>query len=170
LIRELDIPLDPVPCPRPRISKFGAYYPAKYRKWKAQFAQVIRKAWRDEPINGVLSIGIEIVCKRPAKTKLSTPRPDVDNYAKAVLDGCNGIVWGDDTQVIHLRITKRWAPKSEPGKIRMSVAWGTSLAPHAAAGTTLHGTQTATATALAAARTSTAAAICPTCLRPPTAP
>lgn len=155
LARELTLPIEPIPCPRPRISRFGAYYPTKYRKWKAQFAKLIQKAWRDGQLTCPVAIEIDIVCKRPAKTKLSTPRPDVDNYAKAVLDGCNQIVWDDDTRVIYLRVTKRWAAKNEPGRIHLCVAWDTSLAPLVAAGTISRGIVMAMGTASVAERTST---------------
>ena len=33
-------------------------------------------------------------------------RPDADNMLKAVLDGCNGVVWKDDCQVVQLYATK----------------------------------------------------------------
>lgn len=38
-----------------------------------------------------------------------TTRPDADNYAKAALDGCNGILFRDDSQVTDLIIRKRYA-------------------------------------------------------------
>lgn len=36
-------------------------------------------------------------------------RPDADNYAKAALDGCSGILFRDDSQVTDLIIRKRYA-------------------------------------------------------------
>jgi Holliday junction resolvase RusA-like endonuclease len=36
-----------------------------------------------------------------------TSRPDIDNYIKAVFDGCNEIVWKDDSQVVQVTATKR---------------------------------------------------------------
>jgi Holliday junction resolvase RusA-like endonuclease len=38
-----------------------------------------------------------------------TTRPDADNYAKAALDGCNGILFRDDAQVTDLIVRKRYA-------------------------------------------------------------
>jgi Holliday junction resolvase RusA-like endonuclease len=39
--------------------------------------------------------------------------PDADNVAKIALDGCNGIVWRDDSQVVRLTASKHYGP--QPG-------------------------------------------------------
>jgi len=36
-------------------------------------------------------------------------RPDVDNIAKTVLDGMNGVVYEDDAQVTYLKVSKKYA-------------------------------------------------------------
>jgi len=38
------------------------------------------------PIDGPLAVGVECVCKRPAKPARGYPMGDVDNYAKGILD------------------------------------------------------------------------------------
>lgn len=38
-----------------------------------------------------------------------TSKPDADNVAKAVFDGCNGITWRDDAQVVEVTVRKRYA-------------------------------------------------------------
>jgi Holliday junction resolvase RusA-like endonuclease len=38
-----------------------------------------------------------------------TTRPDADNYAKAALDGCNGILFRDDSQIADLIVRKRYS-------------------------------------------------------------
>jgi FKBP12-rapamycin complex-associated protein len=43
--------------------------------------------------------------------------PDLDNLAKAVLDGCNGVVFEDDRQVVKLCLTKRYA---QAGRVAVS--------------------------------------------------
>ena len=43
------------------------------------------------------------------KTKQHTQRPDIDNYMKAVLDGMQGVVFEDDSQVFEIFATKTWA-------------------------------------------------------------
>ena len=40
-----------------------------------------------------------------------TTRPDVDNYAKIILDACNGVVFVDDKQVVWLRVSKAYSDR-----------------------------------------------------------
>ena len=40
---------------------------------------------------------------------LPTKKPDLDNIAKIVLDSLNGIAYYDDSQIVDLNITKRYA-------------------------------------------------------------
>jgi Holliday junction resolvase RusA-like endonuclease len=42
---------------------------------------------------------------------LPTSRPDVDNYAKAVLDALNEVVFRDDSQVVQLIAGKRYSER-----------------------------------------------------------
>lgn len=36
-------------------------------------------------------------------------KPDIDNLAKSILDGMNGVVWKDDSQIVSLHVTKVYA-------------------------------------------------------------
>lgn len=38
-----------------------------------------------------------------------TAKPDLDNYAKSILDGMNGVAWIDDSYVVDLRQQKEYA-------------------------------------------------------------
>ena len=35
-------------------------------------------------------------------------KPDIDNVAKSVLDGCNGVIFVSDSQIVNLHITKTY--------------------------------------------------------------
>lgn len=60
-------------------------------------------------LDGPLTVGLVFEFKRPKKTKLHSPRKDLDNLIKSTLDACNGIVYKDDTSIWALHAAKRWA-------------------------------------------------------------
>jgi Holliday junction resolvase RusA-like endonuclease len=128
-MQSIFIDIDPIPCPRPRIVVRGrfptAYYPKPYTEWKERAQDLIETAldaevtatYYDVP----LRLRIENVCVRPKTTKLAHPKPDVDNYAKSVMDALTKAgAWGDDCQVIELLVTKRWAV-GEPAGIHIHI-------------------------------------------------
>ena len=120
---------DPVPQPRPRITARGSFAHAYTPKKHAVHAyrSEIRRAWNDpslvlphEPFSGPVEVSIVCHFARPqsqlrkdGSPKPSAPlypRPDVDNLAKAVLDALTDAgAWGDDSQVVSLKITKKWS-------------------------------------------------------------
>lgn len=63
------------------------------------------------PLTGFLKVHILCSVIKPKSTKLLYPKPDVDNYAKAILDSLNGHLWEDDSQIIELTIQKEWSTK-----------------------------------------------------------
>lgn len=116
------VPGDPVPQPRPRVSTRGgfarAYVPAKhpvhaYRQAVAVAARAAGCGVHGDPVEVV----IDLVFARPkshlrknglAKDAPATPRCDLDNCAKAVLDALNGVAWDDDSQVTRLVVEKTY--------------------------------------------------------------
>lgn len=113
---------DPIPAPRPRAvarGKFASvYHPADYTKWKEALVNEALNAQGipEEPLAGALVVTIHTYVTPPKTTKLTHPGPDVDNYAKGVLDALtqSKAIWADDKQVVDLRITKRWCDLAQP--------------------------------------------------------
>lgn len=116
---ELNLNLEPIACPRPRISKWGAYYPAAYTAWKKKAAKVVRDAVAGisgyQPFTDPIVVTLRFIVQKPKKTKLAVPRPDIDNYIKSIFDACNTIVWSDDTLVVRVDAVKGWSGQHEPG-------------------------------------------------------
>lgn len=112
-----------MPAPRPRfrvIGKFAsAYMPKEYQKWQAEAADRINAGLfgvsGGPRFAGPVAVELAIACTKPKTSKLAYPKPDVDNFAKAVLDAItkDGRVWADDTQVVQLIVSKRWAYSPE---------------------------------------------------------
>jgi Holliday junction resolvase RusA-like endonuclease len=114
----LSLPFAPVPSPRPRVRVIGkfasVYMPKEYMDWKAEVAaHVARQPGLPsaELLERPVSVSLAFHVERPKTTKLAAPKPDIDNYAKSVLDAFNdaGVIWKDDTQVVTLAATKQWA-------------------------------------------------------------
>ena len=125
----IHIPGVPVPKARPRASSIGGkptlYTPATTRAYEQA---VKMAAWaamaKAPPLEGAVSARVVVTLPVPeswSRAKRAdalagrvrpASRPDLDNYVKAVLDGCNGAVWRDDSQIVSLSAEKRYG--SEP--------------------------------------------------------
>lgn len=116
----------PVAKGRARATTIGGmarlYTPAKTRAYEDQVRIAAAMAMGERmPFQGEVTLtitaGVAIPKSFPKKKRLNavagiirpTVKPDADNYAKAALDGCNGILFRDDAQVTDLIIRKRYA-------------------------------------------------------------
>ena len=106
----------PMPTPRPRARVIPGrrpiavfYSPANYKEWQKEAAAELAKIDAVK-VEGSCLVTVENYATRPKTTKLSAPKPDVDNYAKGVLDAItkDGRFWHDDSQVTDLTVSKRW--------------------------------------------------------------
>lgn len=44
--------------------------------------------------------------RRECGTSVPLKKPDVDNYAKGILDALTGVIWEDDNIIVHLEVRK----------------------------------------------------------------
>ncbi len=118
----------PIAKGRPRITTQGrfarAYTPAKTRHYEdlirceAANAMGDRPPY-DEPVSVVVTAyrampkGMSKAARLSAAdgTLKPTTKPDADNYAKAALDGCNAIIFRDDSLVTDLIVRKRFSER-----------------------------------------------------------
>lgn len=138
---------NPKAQPRPRATVRGKhasiYDCGTANEWKYKVAMKLRETVKkldieptDKPV--VLYIDLQIARpkshyyqseKRKGDLKPNAPRwhtskPDVDNFAKAIMDAINDshLVWKDDSQVCFLQITKEYAPANMVGaNIRIDI-------------------------------------------------
>ena len=96
------------------------------------------------PYPGPVEVHLRFLVTKPKTTKLLAPSPDIDNYAKAVLDCLQGSkkdgpgIIEDDKQVIKLTAEKSWTEEESWIQIRLRSLplEGMKPVPHAGAGTT----------------------------------
>lgn len=133
----------PVAQARARFTRAGIMYtPAKTRAWKNTVRDAAWAAMKDcgldRPFDGPVVLNLTFTLPPPAswtkgkreKAVLGhihpASKPDIDNLAKAVMDGINDLnrqedaipVWRDDCQVVHLVAQKRYGPT---GAVRVQV-------------------------------------------------
>jgi Holliday junction resolvase RusA-like endonuclease len=92
------IPGQPRPKGRPRFVKGRVITPGKTVKYEKHVkacaqAAVLRNRW--EQLAGPVALKIVVVTQNKR-------RGDLDNHVKAVKDAMNGVVYGDDRQVVYL--------------------------------------------------------------------
>jgi Holliday junction resolvase RusA-like endonuclease len=124
----LTIPGAPIAKGRPKVSSRGrfprVYTPAKTRRYEDLIKIAAAEVMQDcPPIEGALLLTVTAYVQMPkslskkaraeAMDGIRKPvtRPDADNYAKAALDGCNGVLFRDDSQVTDLIVRKRYSER-----------------------------------------------------------
>ena len=113
---QLVFDIAPLPKERPRFSTRGGqvrtYTPSKTVAFESFIARSAKaQLLKLKPITGLISASLFFEFKRPKRTKLLTPKKDIDNLCKSVLDALNGVLFVDDTQVVDLLANKKWSDR-----------------------------------------------------------
>lgn len=120
------IPGQPVAKGRPKFARRGnfvtTYTPEKTQNYENLVKMAATNAMAGaEPTPGPIALELMLLLQIPAswsKTKraravngavCATKKPDADNVLKGIKDGCNGIVWRDDAQVVQILIHKKYS-------------------------------------------------------------
>ena len=100
------------PIPAKRMTFAGVRNPrhTKRRQMDNYLAYKLSVGWHAKqagavPLSGRLYVRLWVYTSRTGRS-----RGDADNFAKAALDGMNGVVMGDDSQVDDLRVQMRRVP------------------------------------------------------------
>lgn len=99
---------------RPRVTMRGrkaiVYTPRESREYEQRVAWEAKAAGA-RPVDG--PVGVRIICVTSRRN-----RPDLDNAAKSILDGLNGVAYADDSQVVELHV---YAMTGEPERVEVEV-------------------------------------------------
>jgi Holliday junction resolvase RusA-like endonuclease len=121
---------------RPKFARRGvhvvAYTPAETVSYENLVKMAATLAMRGtEPTAGPVALTVSLSMQIPASWSnkrralaaagliAATKKPDADNVLKGIKDGCNGIIWRDDAQVVRIALEKRY---SETPGARVEVA------------------------------------------------
>ncbi|MEB7453251.1 RusA family crossover junction endodeoxyribonuclease [Lysinibacillus sphaericus] len=50
-----------------------------------------------------------------------TTKPEADNLIKGIKDGCNKVIWHDDSQIVEMNVRKFY---SEQPRAEVTIEWG----------------------------------------------
>lgn len=131
----LEVPGQPVPQPRPRVSTRGgfgrAYTPTKHPIHVYRQAIKLVAMACGKKITGPTALVVDAVFQRPPshwrKHDLKPdappwPNADGDNVLKGVADALTDAgVWADDDQVVFWSIRKRYAARSEQARTIITI-------------------------------------------------
>lgn len=126
MIVAFNIPGQPVAKGRPKFARRGAHVVAYTPQKTASYENLVKMAATQamggiEPTAGPVSLCLTLDLQIPASWSkkrramavagaiAATKKPDADNVLKGIKDGCNGIIWRDDAQVVRIMIEKRYS-------------------------------------------------------------
>lgn len=119
------------PKGRPRVGRTHAGHAVMYTPkgtvvYESHVALFATEAMRGtEPLRGPVRVRMIEHRKRPSSARKRdthpTTSPDTDNVVKSILDGCNAIVYPDDSAVVKLYAEKRFASDGLP-RVDITVA------------------------------------------------
>ena len=102
---------------------------AKQTIGKAGLAAMVGR----KPIQGPVRLKLAFMFDWPAsytKTRrwacygnMKDTKPDIDNLAKMVMDGLNGIAWNDDAQVCEIHATKFFSQQETCTRVTIESLW-----------------------------------------------
>lgn len=120
------LPIKPVPASRPRVTRWGTYYLKTYKAYKDAAHEAI-PVCTEPTLDCELGVTIEFICHKPKSTTMVSPRGDIDNHMKAILDAVVGQAATkkqkcrlkkyirDDELISHADVRMRYAqPNEEP--------------------------------------------------------
>lgn len=125
------------PQERPRFSRHGkkviTHDAPKSKNFK-DFVKLV--AWQNKPselITEPIKLQADIYLMPPKKYHtgpkraliasgelLPTTKPDLDNLIKGIKDGCNKVIWHDDSQIVEMNVRKFY---SEQPRAEVTIEW-----------------------------------------------
>lgn len=111
----ITIPGRPIPKGRPRLGIRGrkayVYTPPKTAEYE-KLVGWVAKSLGCKPVDGLVSVSLHVYCRG---------KMDVDNVAKSILDGLNGVAYEDDGQVVELLVKKHKVTNTADERVEIEI-------------------------------------------------
>ncbi|NLL20008.1 MAG: RusA family crossover junction endodeoxyribonuclease [Clostridia bacterium] len=109
------IPGRPVPKGRPRLGMRGkkafVYTPTATKEYE-KLVGWVAKCSGCKPIDGAVAVTLTVYTRG---------KMDVDNMAKSILDGLNGVAYEDDDQVVELLVKKHKVKATRDERVEIEI-------------------------------------------------
>lgn len=87
-------------------------------EWRLAVSTAAKQALLDaDQLTGPIKLVATFYLPRPIKPKWANypaSKPDLDKLLRAINDGCSGILFKDDAQIVEITARKLWAGLDEP--------------------------------------------------------
>lgn len=125
---------EPVAKERARVVGGRAFTPKRTKAYEEQVAWEYKKQkgkfYDKEPVKASIklyfqppkSISKRELAKIATGEVVYTGKKDIDNIAKSILDGLNGVAYIDDRQVVELKISKQYTLEKTRAEIELKEA------------------------------------------------
>lgn len=118
----------PVPASRPKVTRFGTYYPKAHTE-RSEFLRVYLQTLEECPVSTPVEVRILNVMPRYATSDHPVHRADVDNLAKLPLDVMTKSLredgshryWKDDDLIVSLLSLKRFCREGEEAHTEIKI-------------------------------------------------
>ena len=115
MIHKATIVIEPVPASRPRVTRFGTFFPKRYSKYREDLGAIL-DGYALTPSEDLLYVKLDFYVqipkswskrkKKQSEGKYCWNNADIDNYVKGFLDSAEGRYYKNDRQVVMIRARK----------------------------------------------------------------
>lgn len=111
-----EIPGEPIPWARPRISKHGKFFTqGNVANWLAYVKMYASQYAPPQPLDCPLEVTMFFFLprppSRPKKDLYPDRKPDIDNLSKGIMDCLEGLFWINDSRICDKHSKKRYDVK-----------------------------------------------------------
>lgn len=93
------------------------------KRWSDRVQRFAEKSWGGEPLDTPIELHLHFRLPPPKKSRFDVPatKPDLSKLIRAVEDALTGVTYTDDSRIVCLYVTERWARDDLPPGVEIEV-------------------------------------------------